>query len=103
MDLFVERCGEQKMNRLHLCSEIQQNKTTVLIIVSSVGMYALSGCTNLISISIPESVVAEAFEYCANLKYVAAPAHIVNSPGDVFKYCRKLNDGKKGNLRLSLM
>jgi hypothetical protein len=49
--------------------------------------------------TIPESVVeveSQAFTCCTNLKYVAAPAHIVNDPEDIFEGCPKLDDGEKG-------
>ena len=61
-------------------------------------MYAFSDCDSLISMTIPESVFIDdnAFDQCENLKYVSAPAHIVNNPGNAFSKCPRLDDGTRG-------
>ena len=75
------------------CSEL--SSITIPESVSSIGYDAFSGCSGLSSISIPNSVTSignGAFSNCSNLKSVTIPGTVTSVGYYAFSYCNKLKD-----------
>ena len=63
--------------------------------VNSIGRYAFSGDTNLLNITIPNSVLyieEHAFDYCTGLRHVAIPASVTSLGYRVFSSCTRLTN-----------
>ena len=62
--------------------------------VTSIGDYAFSGCSSLSSIAIPENVTSigeAAFSVCRSLSSIAIPENVTTIGESVFSYCSSLS------------
>lgn len=61
--------------------------------VTTIGMFAFHDCTQMTSITLPESIVtvkSYAFQYCTGLKSFTFPASVREVDGGILEYCSKL-------------
>ena len=80
----------------------RQNENAELVIpsafnglaISGIGAYAFAGCTNLISITLPDSVTSigsNAFSGCSNLSSLVIPDSVTSIGSNAFFGCSKLS------------
>lgn len=65
------------------------------IAVTSIGFFAFSRCTELLKITIPDSVKSiddSAFYYCENLTSVTIPNSVTSIDSEAFRYCHSLTE-----------
>ena len=87
----VYNCDESKSGDLIIPSTISYNGTTYS--VTSIGEYAFMDCSNLTSVTIPNSVTSignYAFYECSNLTSVTIPNSVTYIGNYAFKYCISL-------------
>lgn len=92
----ISRSGELKVNNKSLLPEVVEIPETIEgIAVTSIGSYAFSGCSKLLSVSIPDSVISIgswAFRYCVNLESVVIPDSVSQIDVGAFGGCNKLEN-----------
>ena len=78
-------------NRVAIPSEVTYNGETYR--VTSIGTYAFSGCSNITSITLPESVTSIgsfAFEGCSSITAITLPESVTSIGGSAFAGCSSL-------------
>ena len=63
--------------------------------VTSIGEYAFSKCTNIVSVNLPESIVKigiSSFSYCTNLESITIPNNVKSIEYYAFSGCTKLSN-----------
>ncbi|HWQ97740.1 MAG TPA: leucine-rich repeat domain-containing protein, partial [Clostridia bacterium] len=89
----------KKTNTLFGAANVKQNKTRSVIddlptYIEHIGMYAFSGCSALIQISIPDSVISigeSSFEGCDSLENITLPSRLASIGVGTFNDCTKLS------------